>query len=113
MTVLSPSLPPVSCSMTRTVSLAPGSPAAPAARAVRARNAGAAAPHAMSPVDLRKSRRLNMLGPLWGDCLAPLAPCGRGAGGEGFLPTCDPSPLTPLPQGARGTDLVQLKLRQR
>ena len=38
----------------------------------------------------------------------PLAPMGRGAGGEGQLQSDrvprSPSPLTPLPKGARGTD---------
>src|SRR5207248_1808893 len=60
-TVLRPSLPPVSSTTTRMVSLAPLLPAGPAARAVRPRKVGTVSPQPTSPaearVDLRKSRR--------------------------------------------------------
>src|SRR5581483_972482 len=58
MTVLRPSLPPVSWTTTRMVSLAPGRPAAPAARAVRPRNVGTVRPQATSPEVVRNSRRV-------------------------------------------------------
>src|SRR5579871_5912988 len=55
--------------------------------------------------------------------LSPLSPWGRGVGGEGCaIGGCIPSPLTPLPQGARGirtssgswsrTNIVSFKARQ-
>src|SRR5688572_19735051 len=58
MTVLRPSLPPVSWTTTRTVSLAPGLSAGGAARAVRPRNAGTLAPNPSSDDWRRKARRV-------------------------------------------------------
>src|SRR5690349_718324 len=58
MTVLRPSLPPVSWAMTRMVSWAPGAPARPAARAVRPRKVGTLRPQATRPEVFRKSRRV-------------------------------------------------------
>src|SRR5438445_5720553 len=63
MTVLSPSLPPVSWTTTRIVSFAPGLPASGAAMAVRLRNRGTVRPQATRPVDFRKSRRVGIMGP--------------------------------------------------
>src|SRR5437660_6900141 len=60
MTVLSPSLPPVSCTTTRMVSFAPGLEASGAAKAVRARKLGTEAPAAIRVEARRKSRRLCM-----------------------------------------------------
>src|SRR5215204_1550462 len=64
MTVLRPSLPPVSWTTTRMVSLLPGAAASPAANAVRPRNVGTLAPKATSPDVFRNSRRVaDMTGP--------------------------------------------------
>src|SRR5258706_3857224 len=60
MTVFRPSFPPVNCTTTRMVSLAPALSAGFAARAVRPRNAGTPSPQAMRLVDFRKSRRFVM-----------------------------------------------------
>src|SRR5438552_8426631 len=57
-TVLSPSLPPVSCTTTRIVSLAPGLPAVGAANAVRLMKVGTLRPQATRLADFRNSRRV-------------------------------------------------------
>src|SRR5205085_632153 len=58
MTVLRPSLPPVSWTTTSTVSFDPGLPRSGAARAVRVRKVGTLRPQATRPEVLRKSRRV-------------------------------------------------------
>jgi UDP-N-acetylglucosamine 1-carboxyvinyltransferase len=61
-----------------------------------------------SPTPLDQLQAIDeLIGSLDSDSPSPLAPSGRGAGGEGQLwePASDrPSPLTPLPEGARGTE---------
>src|SRR5262245_29935783 len=59
-TVFSPSLPPVSSTTTRMVSLPPFFDGPAAASAVRRTNSGMLAPQATTPEACRKSRRVNM-----------------------------------------------------
>src|ERR1700677_2459829 len=65
MTVLRPSLPPVSWMTTRMLSRAPGWPAGLACAAVRHRKPGTPAPSAMRLDDLRNERRVNIGDLLW------------------------------------------------
>src|SRR5262245_2205044 len=83
MTVLRPSLPPVSSMTTRMVSFAPGFFDGGAAAAVRLRNTGTLTPSATRPDSCRKSRRFM-------DC-SPSVSC------------------TPLPSGERGEKSVELE----
>ena len=68
--------------------------------------------HRSTIIFANNRRSVERLTAMLNECLAemaPLSPCGRGDGGEGYegSPSANPSPPAPLPQGERGDLLVR------